>query len=348
MEELDKLIQKFWAGQTTNAEDIQLLQMLADDKEILVEFSDMQDTMLNSEKKNELLDRLHVRMNVQEGSTRKTGQPFLHWSLRYWVAAASVVLVLAGMFAIYSMRGMPHKEVAQHSAVGKEELVQLVNSSDSVQHIALADGSVIKLFPESGISYYKSFSVDKRDISLHGMAEFKVAKDSARPFSVYTGALTTTALGTTFVVDAPVNKNYINVRLIEGKVVLRAARMKAIYLYPGQECEYVKDTGETTVKELSKAKPQGLSRQEFKTAPTPGRKETLMFVQKPLSDVFDQIGRHYGVRIESADPQVNVISFSGSFFETDSLRSVLKIICDANHLTFQEQQNKITIEKVKK
>ncbi|WP_026630103.1 FecR family protein [Dyadobacter alkalitolerans] len=348
MEELDKLIQKFWAGQTTHAEDIRLRQMLADDKEILVDFPYTQDTMLSSDKKNELLNRLHVRMNVQEGSTRKTGQPFLHWSLRYWVAAASVVLVLTGIFVIYSMRSMSPRKVAQHSAVGKEELVQLVNSSDTVEHIALADGSFIKLFPKSGISYYKSFSADKRNISLHGMAEFKVAKDSTRPFSVYTGSLITTALGTTFLVDAPVSKRYINVRLIEGKVVLRAERMKAIYLYPGQECEYVKDSGEATVKELSKAKPQGLSQQVIKTAPTPSRKEALMFVQKPLSGVFDQIGRYYGVRIESADPQVNAISFSGSFFETDSLRAILKIICDANHLTFEQQQNKITVEKAKK
>ena len=44
------------------------------------------------------------------------------------------------------------------------------------------------------------FPPDKREIFLKGEAKFIVAKNKKKPFTVYTGMLATTALGTIFTV----------------------------------------------------------------------------------------------------------------------------------------------------
>ncbi|HWB16598.1 MAG TPA: FecR domain-containing protein [Vicinamibacterales bacterium] len=99
-----------------------------------------------------------------------------------WTAAAAafVVLVLiAGPMISLRLK-------ADHfSGVGK------------VENVALADGSVVELGPESAIAVdYRS---DARLVRLlSGQAMFEVAPDPARPFRVAAGHITATALGTGF------------------------------------------------------------------------------------------------------------------------------------------------------
>ncbi len=67
-------------------------------------------------------------------------------------------------------------------------------------------------------------------------------KDKARPFIVYTGSLSTTALGTSFKITTKAAA--VRVQLLTGKVVVKAINnalpgwKKDVYLLPGQQVNY--------------------------------------------------------------------------------------------------------------
>lgn len=90
--------------------------------------------------------------------------------------------------------------------------------------LTLNDGSIIMLNSGSSIRFIKNFEIDKRVVYLEGEAFFEVAKDSLRPFSVITGEVTTTALGTSFNISAYPNEK-LNVALVEGKVAIEVLKI---------------------------------------------------------------------------------------------------------------------------
>ena len=116
-----------------------------------------------------------------------------------------------------------------------------VNTSGKTQRIVLADSSEIILDPLSEITWNEPFTNNKRDVVLKGRARFTVAKDKTRPFTVISGHLATTALGTQFIVTAFEQDEFITVQLYEGRVVVKPADSlqpklkKDFYLAPGEE-----------------------------------------------------------------------------------------------------------------
>lgn len=118
------------------------------------------------------------------------------WRWRWVTAAAAAFVVVA--LAAGPMVGLRLK--ADHlSGVGK------------VERIALADGSVVELGPDSAIAVdYRS---DARLVRLlAGQAMFEVASDPARPFRVAAGDISTTVLGTGFEVRKIGDRTSVAVR----------------------------------------------------------------------------------------------------------------------------------------
>lgn len=81
--------------------------------------------------------------------------------------------------------------------------------------VSLADGSVIHLNTNTAINTY--FSANTRRVELlRGEAEFEVAHDRGRPFIVTSGAVSTQAVGTKFLVRYEGGEGLIS--LLEGKI----------------------------------------------------------------------------------------------------------------------------------
>lgn len=75
-----------------------------------------------------------------------------------------------------------------------------ITSTAEIRRIDLTDGSVMTLGPDSAVAM--GYSNVRRTIELlAGMAYFEVANDTGRPFSVLSGSVTATALGTAFEVS---------------------------------------------------------------------------------------------------------------------------------------------------
>lgn len=88
--------------------------------------------------------------------------------------------------------------------------------------LTLHDGSKVILNSGSTLRYIKNFEPDQRMLFLEGEAYFEVMKDSLRPFSVITGDVVTTALGTSFNIRSYNNED-LNIALLSGKVMVEAS-----------------------------------------------------------------------------------------------------------------------------
>jgi transmembrane sensor len=81
--------------------------------------------------------------------------------------------------------------------------------------VALADGSIARLAPDSAISV--TYAANRREVRLlKGEAWFDVRHDPGRPFYVNAKGVTTTVLGTAF--DVRMDQEGVTAELVRGQV----------------------------------------------------------------------------------------------------------------------------------
>ncbi|MGZ5135910.1 MAG: FecR family protein, partial [Flavitalea sp.] len=183
-------------------------------------------------------------------------------------------------------------------------------------------------------------------------------KKNLKPFTVFTGDLSTTALGTRFTVTAFENSNNIYVRLFEGKVVVKSCvpnkiNKKNYYLIPGQELVYNIAKEKTNIWAFKTVPAPGKTDRPSKSIaalddpsiPKYGRSSWYMFNNQPLSEVFDQLADMYNVEIHYSKKDIAKMYFIGFFEKSESLESVLKQITVPYKLKLIRQNNKYTIRK---
>lgn len=210
--------------------------------------------------------------------------------------------------------------------------------------VKLPDGSFATLAPHALIKYTRGFEPDKRDIILEGEVLFEVVKDKTRPFTVYSGSLSTTALGTSFRVTSM--PSAVRVQLLTGKVVVRAVTTSLpgwkndVYLLPGQQMNY------DGAASLVKVSGIGIGRQPAATPAIvhqPGQE--MLFDNTPLQQVLDKLALHHKVTIAYTAEELNGLTFSGTIFYNDSLPVILQAIGRMNDLLVTTVPDGFTIRK---
>lgn len=357
MHTTEQLIKRFWEG-TTTAEEEQLLLTLLNEVEagqqeaLRLAFQERKEAgelVVKEDRTNHILARLHAQINTAEEATPASSGKliFLQRRQTWWIAAAAIALLVVGVYAWQHLT--PAQPVmVQHKPV----LRSVINKADTSIIVPLADGSVVSLNGHSALSYYDSFSNTSRNISLAGEATFKVAKDSTRPFTVFSKGIATTALGTVFTVNTHL-LNTVNVKLLEGKVVIRSANgnkglvMNKVYLTPGQEFTINQLNNQYLVNNTTADKAviaDARSNIHHKTEQlSEGR--ALAFNNEPLANVFRQLEKKYQVKIRFETGDMAGLYFSGKVLQEDSLSIVLSAICNSNQLSYSRQQDQIQISK---
>jgi Fe2+-dicitrate sensor, membrane component len=229
-----------------------------------------------------------------------------------------------------------------------------MNTSDNESYVRLEDGSDVRLQKNSFIKYQSLTQGNKRDVYLEGKAFFKVAKNKAKPFTVWASGITTTALGTQF--SVAVNKSRIIIKLFEGKVVVKAThrlkgwKRKEIYLLPGTEFIY------DSVSALFMVRPFKINDSPEKEKNTGAGAENMqaevfknanwyMFNNQPLVQVFKQLEEIYNVHIEYKERDFESVYFIGKFDKNDSVTDVLKNITLLKKLNLTQKGNTYIIKK---
>ena len=135
--------------------------------------------------------------------------------------AAGILLVFAiGRVAVTTFSSKPEtgRTGFLQEAYNGETLSEVVNREIIPMTVSLDDGSTVVLQKNSKLSFSKPFGLSGRKVILSGEAFFDVAKDSLRPFTVYSGEIVTEVLGTSFSVRAFEKDNEVEVNVKTGKV----------------------------------------------------------------------------------------------------------------------------------
>lgn len=163
--------------------------------------------------------------------------------------------------------------------------------------LVLADGSTVYLDTDSVISV--DFSPQTRRLVLHqGRALFVVAADKLRPFEVSASNGTTRALGTAFEVYQ--KPDQVAVSVLESKVQV-SRDGAAARLVSGQRVYYSPGAG------LSEVEPVELGQIAA------WRRGKLMFQDRPLGEVIDEVNRYRKGAIFILDRQLRSTLVSGIF-----------------------------------
>lgn len=209
----------------------------------------------------------------------------------------------------------------------------VMNESDTVKQIKLEDGSVIWLNQKTELTYL--LTRHSRALTLKGEAFFEVAKDAKRPFSVQTGELTTTVLGTAFNIEAFPEDERIEVSLVTGKVKVKIEKNKAAKtweLNPGEQLQYLPKDNQIV---------RGNFQPKNETAWRDGQ---LVLQKTPLTTALRQISRFYNAELQFDTLQLKKCIVTSNFDKTNSIDEVLQVLLFSNDLTYQKKGTAYTIE----
>lgn len=194
------------------------------------------------------------------------------------VGAIAVTLALpqplAGLYADYTTR------------TGERRLLEL------------ADGSRVWLNSDSALSV--DFNAQQRRLRLHGgEALFDVAKDPSRPFIVEAKGGEVRAVGTRFDVDS--RGPQVRVDVTEGVVQVNSAGGAPVRLSAGERLTY-----------RDSAAPEAVQPLDLSSA-SAWQRGKLIFNQRPLGEVLDELERYLPGRIVLTDSALRQHKVSGVF-----------------------------------
>ncbi len=147
-------------------------------------------------------------------------------TLTHWIAAASVLALIAGL-AFYLRMGKKSPDTATSVSAprGAKKFMQL------------SDGSKVWLNAGSRIVLSSAFATGDREMTLEGEAFIDVRHDEQHPFVIHVGRLDVRVLGTTLNVRAYPGDSTMETTLINGKVEVGVAgdAGSMILLHPNEK-----------------------------------------------------------------------------------------------------------------
>ncbi len=350
MQITNQLIYRFFRDQCTPEEVEAMVRYFDQHPEVLEKYMGEEEWLQFC-----ISDKLHpaVDNDMWKHISAASGQTARKYSViktTRWVAAAAVMVLIAVSAYLFVGRNKhPDTVLADRSREARQTVV-VNNTTPSIKTLLLGDGSTVYLQPNSSLQYDQPFASNRRLLQLTGQAFFKVAKDAARPFTVTSGGLTTTALGTSFWITAFRHSGKVNVRLYTGKVVIRKVAASSltsfedVYLVPGQEMTFSETDNQTLVKHFSLQAEEAVSTAENKTAKQEVRKGlasergSLQFNNMSLAKVFETLQDHYAVAIRFDKSATVRMYFSGNYKDTDSIDAILKTIASLNGLILEKDK----------
>ncbi|HVU94196.1 MAG TPA: FecR domain-containing protein [Puia sp.] len=326
MDSLQQLIRKFWTGTATREEREQLLQRLDAGEDMLKE-------------------KMQVLFEEDIAPKKKPVRRLP--SIAAWVAAAVIITALA-LPALYRPIAHQKKNLTAETQT-LPRIDTIVNHGSKALDLTTSDGSQVLLYPGSSIRFRHSFDTNKREIRLDGKARFNVARDIHRPFLVLTHDLTTTVLGTTFLVNSiPSGDSWV--QLFEGSVKVlykpQQGNTQEVLLQPGEEVLAHSASNSLVISRMPRLSPQSpafaaSASSEKRTKPG----ESFAFHQEPLSTVFQQLGKRYHTRIIYDPDLVRGLVFTGSFTADRDLTSIVRIIATLNNLEVKPQGDSLILSR---
>lgn len=280
-------------------------------------------------------------LNTKLARVHKTKKTF------YWIAASVIILLSSAILFKLVSSTAPTTVTGQNYenmvATNANEIVN-TNNTGTYKIVYLSDGSIINLAPGSSVKHQRLFTGDKREVYLKGEAFFKVSKNKAKPFYVYTGNIVTRVVGTSFNVSSSPQGNII-VAVRTGKVMVykkgtEEHEENIKMLYPMQQCTYKASSdvlNVSTVADKQSLEDKGIKENEG----------NLNFEDVYMEDVFTAIEKRFGVVLIYNKNEFKSVYITVSV-ENESLENMLKIICKTAGATYRIDNDFVFIDKTEK
>lgn len=302
------LLHKFRSGDITPAEfqdlrthmdtisDVELKHLLETEWE---EFED--HSPLSEEKMKTLYEGLHIRS--EEVKPRFTLK-------RYWMQiAASLLLLIAGSLTVLTF--MQRNEI---NALAEQNVV--IRSGDYGKSlVTLPDGTIVHLNAKSSLTYSQDFGRNDCKVALSGEGFFEVKKDTEKKFTVGTGYMDITVLGTKFNVYAYEAKDIVEMSLVEGSVDVTTSRppYQSIRVKPNEKVVYNKRTGNL------------LHERTTNKMETAWINKELVFRSERLEDVFRCLSRKFAITFSVDDETLLNDVYTGTF-DDENVESIMRVL----------------------
>lgn len=204
---------------------------------------------------------------------------------------------------------------------GKRATASYATARGERLDVALGDGSTLHLNGDSRIDV--AFGWFGRRLELRqGEAEFQVAKDRLRPFTVHAGRLSVRAVGTDFTVRRQAET--IAVVLVEGIVAVQpeTANFTPVTLQPGSKAVLAADAVRPMVHRIDPA------------VELAWRDGQIMLKRTPLAEALQEFARYTGNEVLLQSPEIGRLQVSGTFRTTD-LQPFLDVIARVHTLQWK-------------
>ena len=285
---------------------------------------------------------------------KNTTSPQVHFPYLRWMAVAASVLLVIGLSWHFILK----KSKTNTISAGNVAMTKnIFNNTAHKMTLMLSDGSTVELLPNSKLSYPENFNSLKRDVLLYGEANFSIAKDVAKPFTVYSNSVLTIVLGTRFTVKS-YEANNTTVTLQEGRVMIKIAHFpsrdnkKEYYLSPGDIFILNKVNAPSHVDNAERMATQKNISSDSLSADSlsvrvlhieKDKEDSYLFNNYPLDIVFDQLQAIYNTTIIYDKSKLGNRSFIGKIDKKDSLYHILKSIALLNNFGLRKQGDSIII-----
>ncbi len=197
------------------------------------------------------------------------------------------------------------------------------------KELILADGSRVWLNSGSSLYYPVKFRKKSRAVRLEGEGFFEVAHNKNKPFLVIAGDETSgdeavvEVLGTSFNLRTDPKSKKIFLHVSEGRVAFypKGGKKKGSILEKEEQADYEKGS-------ITQRTSIDLNFLSWKT-------RTLEFENTPLSDVVDQLGRHFQKDIRVTGKGLDTLTLTGTYIE-QSMQDVLEEISIVLDIEFND------------
>lgn len=207
----------------------------------------------------------------------------------------------------------------------KSNLIQLETVSLNTETFLLPDSSEVILNAGSVITYDDDWSKE-RTLQLEGQAFFKVKKGSK--FTVVSDLGLVEVMGTSFDVFARDTRFKVECRTGKVKVSLKSGKGNVL-ITPGNSTELLDKKLVISTFDLAKGDWQV---GEF------------VFTEEPLKNVFDELSRQFGVKINA---QIAGDRFYTGRFNNEELNNALELVCLPMSLKFEiKGENQVFITEI--
>ena len=197
----------------------------------------------------------------------------------------------------------------------------------------LDDGTIIHLNADSELRVPTAFATDSREVYFKGEGYFSVAKDTRRPFVIYSGEVDIKVLGTEFGVRSYASEEEIITTLVQGSVEIKQDR-NVRRLSPNEQARVNKE-GNITVSRVNVYS---------YIAWQSGR---IAFENERLEYIMDELARWYDVEISYRNEHLKDLKFIIDIKKYSNLQELLSLMEKMNKVSFRIEDRTVIIGEQK-